>query len=85
MNKNKSTLRDLFIDALKSYKKKDFKTAKILCSKILSIDSNHCESLILLANISAINKDFKQSKQLLSKAIDIQPKNVSVLNNLNNY
>ena len=82
MNKNKSTLGDLFIDALKSYKKKDFKTAKILCSKILSIDSNHCESLILLANISAINKDFKQSKQLLSKAIDIQPKNVSVLNNL---
>jgi len=82
MNKNQPTLREIFIEALQNYKKKNFKTAETLCYKILSIDINHFESKVLLANISAKNRDFSQAKKLLNEAIDIQPNNVGVLNNL---
>ena len=42
MNKNKQSLKGIFVEALKHYKKKDFKTTEIFCYKILSIDSNLC-------------------------------------------
>ena len=82
MNKNKHTLKEIFFTAVANYKKKDFKTAEITCYKILNIDPNHFDSLSLLASISAINQNYKSAKDLLFKAIEIQPKNVTILNNL---
>jgi len=82
MNKNNPTLKDILVAAYQNYKKGDFKTAKILCYKILNINPNYLEVKILLASISAKEKNYTQSKQLLNEVIDIEPNNVSVLNNL---
>ena len=51
-------------------------------SKLLSIDSNHFDSLILFANICAINRNFIKAKELLNRANKIQPNNLTILNNL---
>ncbi len=82
MIKKSNTLKEIFTEALKSYKGKNLKTAENLCYKILSIDPNHFGSVFLLANISAINNNFKNAKKLLEKAIEIDPKNLSAINNL---
>ena len=82
MTKNPTTLKDTYGTAYENYKKGNFKTAEIICYKILSIDPNFIESKLLLANISAKNRDFIKTKKLLNEAIDLQPNNVSVLNNL---
>ena len=82
MNKNIEILKKTFLTALKNYKKKNFKTAEIYCYKILSIDSNHFDSLSLLATIAAVNTDFNKAKELLFKAVAVQPENVSALHNL---
>ena len=82
MDKKKQSLKEIFVEALEYYKKKDFKTAEIYCYKILSIDPNHFDSLSLLANIFAVSRNFSKSKELLEKAIKIQPENTTILNNL---
>ena len=82
MKKNKLSLRETFVEALKNYKKKNFIAGENLCNKILSIDPNHFDSLVLLSNISAINRNFIKAKELLTKANEIEPNNLSVLNNL---
>ena len=82
MNKNKQSLKGNFVEALKHYKNKDFKAAEIFCYKILSIDSNHFDSLSLLSNLFAINKNFDKAKEFLEKATKIQPENLTILNNL---
>ena len=82
MNKNSTTLKDTYGTAYNNYKKGNFKTAEILCYKILSIDPNFIQSKILLANISAKNRDFTKTKKLLNEAFDMDRNNVSVLNNL---
>ena len=82
MNKKKQSLKEIFVEALEYYKKKDFKTAEIYCYKILSIDPNHFDSISLLANIFAVSRNFSKSKELLEKAVKIQPENTTILNNL---
>ena len=82
MNKKKQTLRETFLSASQNYNKRDFKTAETICYRILSIDPNHFDSLVLLANIVAINNNFSKAKELLSKANEIKPNNLGVLNNL---
>ena len=82
MNNNKQSLKEIFIEALQCYQKRDSKTAEILCYKILNINPNHFESISLLANINAVNGNFNKAKEFLEKAIEIRPKNVSILNNL---
>ena len=82
MKENKRTLKDTFIEALKNYKKKSFITTENLCNKILSIDPNHFDSLVLLSNILAMKRNFSRSKELLIRANEVKPNNLSVLNNL---
>ena len=82
MNKNKQSLKGNFVEALKHYRNKDFKAAEFICYKILSIDSNHFDSVSLLANINVISRNFDKAKEFLERAIKIQPENVSILNNL---
>jgi len=82
MNKNTQSLKEIFLSATASYKKKDFKNAEILCFKVLSIDSNHFDTIYLLATLNAIKRDFKKAKELMMKAVTIQPKNKAALNNL---
>ena len=74
MNKNKQSLKATFAEALQNYQKRDFKTAEIFCYKILSIDTNHFDSLSLLANIFAINKNFDKAAVLknLSQQVRLQ-------------
>ena len=82
MNKNSPTLKKTFETARKNYIKKDFKAAETLCYKILSIDHNHFESKALLADILSKVGNFSKAKEFLNEAINIQPNNVSILNNL---
>jgi len=82
MNKNKQSLKTIFVEASGHYRKKDFKTAEVFCYKILSIDRNHFDSISLLANIFAVNRNFDKAKEFLEKAIKIQPENTTILNNL---
>ena len=82
MVKNNQTLKEFFFNAHEKYKKKDFKESRTLCYKILSIDSNHFDAIVLLSNISAINRDFKEAKLFLIQALNLQPKNITILNNL---
>tara|TARA_B100000029_G_scaffold178565_1_gene175944 strand:- start:2394 stop:4160 length:1767 start_codon:yes stop_codon:yes gene_type:complete len=82
MNKNKQTLKDTFNEALKHYKEKNFENALYVCNKILSIDTNHFDSILLLSNIFAVNRDFAKAKEFLYRALEIQPKNLTVINNL---
>ena len=58
MNKKIRTLKEDFIEAVQSFKKKDFQYAEIVCYKILSIDPNHFDSISLLATLAAINGNF---------------------------
>ena len=60
MNKNNRSLKTIFTEALEHYRKRDLKTAEIVCYKILSIDSNHFDSVSLLSNLfeSFANKVF---------------------------
>ena len=82
MEKKNKTLKEIFAGAFENYKKGDLKIAENFCYKILSIDSNHFDSILLLASIFAKNNNFNKAKQFLHKAIEIQPKNVSAFNNL---
>ena len=82
MNKNNQTLKDTFAKAFESYKKRDFKNAEIYCYKILSIDSNHFDSMSLLANIAAISKNFNKAIELLNKLVQVHPNNIIAIHNL---
>ena len=82
MNKNIGSLKETFIEAYKNYKKGDFKSAGILCNKILNIDPNHFDTIFLMSNIFAVKKDFDNARKYLHKGASIQPQNMSVLNNL---
>ena len=82
MTKKNQTLKEMFFNAHEKYKKKDFKESRILCYKVLSIDSNHFDSIVLLSNIAATNKDFKKAKLSLVQALNLQPENITILNNL---
>tara|TARA_B100000315_G_C14571251_1_gene585635 strand:+ start:40 stop:1806 length:1767 start_codon:yes stop_codon:yes gene_type:complete len=82
MNKNQTTLKETFLIAHQNYKKKNYEEAKAICYKILNIDPNHFDSIILLANLSALNRNFKEAKKLFLRANEVQADNLSVLNNL---
>jgi len=82
MKKNNQTLKETFSVAVENYKKKNFPASEDLCNRILSIDSDHFDSLVLLSNIHAMRKDFNKAEELLTKANGIKPNNLSVLNNL---
>tara|TARA_Y100000310_G_scaffold235213_1_gene238232 strand:+ start:522 stop:2288 length:1767 start_codon:yes stop_codon:yes gene_type:complete len=82
MKKNNPTLEDTLRNAYQNYRNGDLKTAETLCYKILSINPNYLKTKILLASVSAKKKDYIQAKQLLNEAINIEPKNVTILNNL---
>ena len=82
MNTNNKSLKEIFSEALKLYKEKDLKRAEVLCRKILNINSNHFDSIILLSNINAIKKNFGKTKKLLHRGVSIQPQNTTILNNL---
>ncbi len=82
MKKNTKTLKETFNEALISYKKSDFEAAENICNKILNIDPNHFDSVLLAASICGGNRNFKKAKELLLKAVEIQPKNTTAYNNL---
>ena len=82
MNKKNEPLQMTYMRALENYKKKNYKNAEDYCYKILSIDSYHFDSILMLARIAAINKNLDQAKELLIKAVEIQPKNITAIHNL---
>ena len=61
MDKKNITLKETFVSAFRNYKNKDFKSAELLCRKILNVNSNHFDSTFLLASLSAIQGNFDVS------------------------
>ena len=51
MKKANLSLKETYAVALQNYIKKNFEVTESLCKKILSIDANHFDSLVLLSNI----------------------------------
>ena len=82
MNKKNESLKTIYNTAVEYFQKKDFKTAEIYCLKILSINSNHFNSISMLATIEALKGNFEKAKELLTKGIEIQPNNVVAILNL---
>ena len=82
MKKNNLSLKETFQVALENYQKKNFLVTENLCNKILSIDSNHFDALVLLSNVIAMTGNYRKAKELLERADEIKPNNLSVLNNL---
>ena len=82
MNKKNEPLKMTFMSALESYKKLDYNNAEAYCYKILSIDSYHFDSIMMLASIAGAKRNLEQAKELLIKATEIQPKNTSAIHNL---
>ena len=82
MKKENKSLKEIFTEALQSYQKEDLENAESFCYKILSINRNHFDSLLLLAGVFAKRKNFDKAKKLLHQAIEINPKNVSAFHNL---
>jgi tetratricopeptide (TPR) repeat protein len=82
MTKNNKTLKEIYTDAFLSFKKGDLITAHASCNKILSIDPNHFDTILLLSTLERAKNNLNSSKNLLLKAIDIKPKNVTALSNI---
>ena len=82
MKKNNLTLKETFKLAVEYYNNKNYLVAENLCTKILSIDPDHFESMVLQSNMFAIKGNYKKAKELLIRANETQPDNLSVLNNL---
>ena len=61
VKKNNKTLKEIFAGAVANYNSKDLVTAEAMCNKILNIDPNHFDSLLLTANISGTNGNFKRA------------------------
>ena len=62
MNKKNESLKTIYNTAVEYFRKKDFKTAETYCLKILSIDSNHFNSISMLATIEALKGNFEVNK-----------------------
>ena len=82
MNKKNEPLKMTYMRALESYKKQDYKSAETYCYKILSIDSYHFDSIMILASIAGAKRNPDDAKELLIKATAIQPKNTTAIHNL---
>ena len=65
MKKNNVSLKQTFAVALDNYRKGNFSVTENICNKILSINSDNFDSLVLLANVIVFNKNFKKAIDLL--------------------
>ena len=82
MERKNLTIKENFNLAIQYYKKNNIKFAEKICKKILTIDPNHFDSILLLGLIFASYKNFIKSKELLHKALEIKPNHSSAHNNL---
>ena len=82
MKNKKPTLKETFNLALENHKKKEFRLAKHLYQKILSIDPFHFGSIFYLGTLEAQLKNFFSAKELFKKATEIKPTHVGTYINL---
>ena len=80
MNKTLS-INENYSLALKNYNMRNFVEAEIFCKKILSINSNHFESIWLMGLMSIREKKFKIANSFFLQAANIKPKNEKIYNN----
>ena len=72
----------LLILAKQDHQKNNFAEAFKIYKKILSIDSNHFETIFFLGVLNAQTKKYEQAKELLEKAIQIKPEMPELYNSL---
>ena len=59
MNEKKNlTIKETFASAVQNHKKKKFQIAEKLYRKILNVDPNHLQSIVLLGTLSGQIKNF---------------------------
>ena len=77
-----ANLNKLLTLGKENHQKNNFDEAFSIYKKILSIDSNHFETIFFLAVLNAQTKKFEQAKLLLEKAIQIKPEMPELYNSL---
>ena len=73
MKKEKLNIEQIFLLALESHKKNDFKSAEKFYNDVLEINPNHFNSIFYLASLSAQTKNYIKAKNLFEKIIQIKP------------
>ena len=76
------TIKEIFAQAAKDYKKNNFKSAEKLYKEILKINPNHFDSIVLLGTLLAQSGKLEKAKQFFQKAIKINPNSSNVNYNL---
>lgn len=61
--------------AQNAYDTKDYVTAREALDKVLSLDENNVDALLLAGRIDAVMKNYEQAETLLKKAISLDPMN----------
>lgn len=79
---NNLDLNKLLILAKQNHQKNNYEEAFKIYNKILSLDTNHFETIFFLAILNAQTKKYDQAKQLLEKAIQIKPEMPELYNSL---
>ena len=76
------TIKEIFAQAAKDYKKNNFKSAEKLYKEILKKNPNHLDSIVLLGTLLAQSGKLEKAKQFFQKAIKINPNSSNVNYNL---
>ena len=76
------TIKEIFAQAAKDYKKNNFKSAEKLYKEILKKNPNHFDSIVLLGTLLAQSGKLEKAKQFFQKAIKINPNSSNVNYNL---
>ena len=67
------TIKEIFAQAAKDYKKNNFKSAEKLYKEILKKNPDHFDSIVFLGHLSAQSGKLEKAKQFFQKAIQINP------------
>ena len=76
------TIKEIFAQAAKDYKKNNFKSAEKLYKEILKKNPNHFDSIVLLGTLLAQSGKLEKAIEYFQKAIKINPNSPNVNYNL---
>ena len=82
MNNKNLSLEEMLSLAFKNHKDNNFRIAENLYTKIIKINPNQFDAVLLLGSLWFLTKNYKDSIRMLTNAIKINPKNINPYQNL---
>ena len=82
MNKKNLIIKKTLVEAFQNHQKNNLTVAENLYKKILKINPDHFESILLLGSLSVQIKNFYIAIKLLNKAVQLQPNHANANYNL---